>query len=240
MGLGRAMAIALARQGANIVIADVNQEAGKQTAKDVMALDVRSLYVLVDVRNQKHIAAALEATLKEFRTVDILVNNAGIGRPRPSFEVSRDEWQEVIDINLTGLFFMSQSVGRVMATQKSGVIINIASMSAFIVNHEVAQSSYYASKAGVVMVTKALAAEWSQYNIRVNAIAPGVMMTNQTKYMFDDPSKREMISKWMDYTPLRRPGKPEELGGAVVYLASDASSYMTGNVLVVDGGYTTY
>ena len=240
MGLGKAMAEALAQCGANIIVADFNQEACEKTSEELGQYGIKTLFVKMNIRDQEDIEKVINKTLLQFREINILVNNAGIGRPRPSIDVSREEWQEVIDTNLTGLFFMSQAAGRQMIKQKRGNIINIASMSAQIINHEVPQTSYYASKAGVVMITKALAAEWAQFNIRVNAISPGVMMTNQTQYMFNDPAKKQMISKWMDYTPLGRPGQPEELGGAVTFLASENSSYMTGNVLTIDGGYTVY
>lgn len=240
MGLGKAMAEALAKSGCSIAVADMDRDAGKETVAQLEAAGTKALFVEMDVRDQRQVDQAVESTIAAFGNIDILINNAGIGRPKPSLDVSREEWQEVMDINLTGVFFVAQAVGREMIKQKSGAIVNIASMSAFIVNNEVAQCSYYASKAGVVMITKALAAEWADHNIRVNAIAPGVMMTNQTKYMFDDPAKQDLVNKWMGYTPLRRAGNPPELGGAVVYLCSQASSYMTGQVLVVDGGYTIY
>lgn len=240
MGLGKAMAEALSAHGANIVVADVDEAAGRETVRELGEKGAKALYVAMDVRNQDQVVAAVRTTVEAFGALDILVNNAGIGRPKPSLDVTRAEWQEVIDINLTGVFFMAQAAGRQMIRQKRGVIVNIASMSALIVNNEVAQASYYASKAGVVMVTKALAAEWADNNIRVNAIAPGVMLTKQTAYMFGDPAKQDLVRKWMGYTPMRRAGNPSELGGCVVFLCSEASSFMTGHVLVADGGYTIY
>jgi NAD(P)-dependent dehydrogenase (short-subunit alcohol dehydrogenase family) len=239
-GLGNAMATAMATQGANLVVADVDEEAGKRAVSTLRNMGVKAIFCKMDVRNQEEIDAMVLAACREFGTIDILVNNAGIGKPGPSDQVTRTDWQEVIDINLTGVFFVAQAVGRVMIAQGKGSIINIASMSAMIVNRSVPQSSYYASKAGVVMLTKSLAAEWACHGIRVNAIAPGVMLTEQTDFMFKDPSREEQVRLWMAYTPMGRAGNPPELGGAVVYLASDASSFMTGHVMVVDGGYTVY
>ena len=168
------------------------------------------------------------------------MNNAGIGRPGSAVDMSEKDWQDVIDINLTGVFHMSQIVGKVMIKQGFGNIVNTASMSAFIANFQAEQINYYASKAGVVMLTKALAAEWAPYGIRVNAIAPGYMRTAQCHKSFTDPACADMVGNWFRLTPAGRPGEPDELGGSVVFLASEASGYLTGHTLVVDGGSTVY
>lgn len=236
-GLGKAMALALAAQGAQVVIADIDQPSGRQTAAEIAALGGSARFVKADIRSDAEIQALVDASLELSSQIDILVNNAGIGRPAPSVDVTRQDWQDVIDLNLTAMFFVSQAVGRVMIRQHAGSIVNIASISAATVYWSVPQTSYYTAKAGVVMMTKSLAAEWAPYNIRVNAIAPGVMETARTCDMRKDSAKAE---QWLRFTPLGRFGEPQELGGAVVYLASDASSYTTGHVLVVDGGCTVY
>ena len=175
-----------------------------------------------------------------FDSIDILINNAGINEPCPTLELTREKWNEIIDSNLTSIVFTAQAAAKIMARQKKGVIINTASISGMMVNYQVCQDSYYSAKAAIIMLTKAWAAEWAPLGIRVNAIAPGYMKTDQTKKSFSDPTCADMVSEWMRMTPLGRPGEPDELGGAAVYLASDAASYVTGHTLVVDGGTTVY
>ncbi len=237
-GLGKAMAIALAQAGSNIVIADLNLEKAKETAAIIEKEGVKALAIPADVANSAQINSIVSETLRVFGKIDALFNNAGVTLHKPAENVTRDEWDKVITINLTSVFLMSQAVGKVMIQQKKGTIINTSSMSGIIVNTPQFQLSYNTSKAGVIMLTKSLAMEWVGYNIRVNTIAPGYMKTEMTAPFFDEAGP--MVKKWMEMTPMNRPGNPEELAGIAVYLASDASSYVTGSVFTIDGGYSVW
>jgi NAD(P)-dependent dehydrogenase (short-subunit alcohol dehydrogenase family) len=237
-GLGRAIAIALAQAGADVVITfNVNVDMAQQTAAEVEKLGRKSLVIKMDVAKSDEINQVVEKTLKEFGRINILVNNAGINRRVPAEQMSETDWKKVIDVNLTGVFLCSQAVGRQMIKQKSGRIINIASVSGVLLNRGVTQVAYYAAKAGVILLTKALAMEWAKHNIRVNAISPGWMRTSlvESEFIVDKKKYQEIIED----TPMRRFGEPRELGPAVVYLASTASSFITGENLVIDGGYAT-
>lgn len=238
-GLGKAMARALAEAGSNIVIADIDVDGAGKTAKEIRENGVEVLVVKCDVTNRDDCKNAVEKTIEAFGKIDVLINNAGICIHRNAEDMTWDEWHKVIDVNLNGVFNMAQAVGREMIRQKSGSIINISSMSGIIANTPQGQCAYNASKGGVIMLTKSLASEWVVHNIRVNTIAPGYMKTELTRLFFEqgDP---EMIKKWMDFTPMGRAGTPDELGGLAVYLASPASSFATGSVFVIDGGYTVW
>ncbi|WP_204180502.1 MULTISPECIES: glucose 1-dehydrogenase [unclassified Staphylococcus] len=237
MGLGKAMATALAQAGANIVIADINEAVANDTAQEIRETEsVEAIALKVDVTNPDAVNQMVEEVTKQFNKIDILVNNAGMTINAKAEEMSFEDWNKVINLNLNGIFLVAQSVGRVMIKQGYGSIINTSSMSGLIANKPQEQYSYNASKAGVIMLTKSLAMEWSKYNIKVNTIAPGYMKTELTKPFFDQGGS--MIEDWMGFTPMGRPGTPNELGGIVVYLASDASSFAQGSVFTIDGGYT--
>jgi NAD(P)-dependent dehydrogenase (short-subunit alcohol dehydrogenase family) len=236
-GLGNAMAKAFAEMGSNIVIADLDGAKAEQAAAEIRSeKGVQVLVVQADVTKMAdvdHVVAEAENT---FGKIDVLLNNAGIVRNAKAEEMSYQDWNDVINVNLNGVFLMSQAVGRVMIRQKRGSIINISSMSGIIVNTPQCQCAYNASKAAVIALTKSLAAEWANHAVRVNTIAPGYMKTELTRKFFENGGG--MTDKWMEMTPMGRPGVPEDLGGIAVYLASEASSYATGGVFVVDGGYT--
>lgn len=237
-GLGKGMAEALADAGADVVIIDLNFKLAQDTAEQIAKNQkVKALALKADVTNSGDIKESLNYITDKFGRLNILVNNAGICKNIPGENMSDTDWKTVIDINLNGVFYGCREAARIMIKNGEGNIINIASMSGIIVNYPQPQVSYNASKAGVIMITRSLAAEWAKYNIRVNAIAPGYMETSMTSNFLKTP---EALKNWLEPTPMKRPGQPEELGGAVVYLASKASSFMTGHIMVIDGGYTIY
>ena len=236
-GLGKTFCEAFAEAGASVVVAEINAQTGAATAREIRASGGRALFVETDVRSPGSAAKMAEAALAEFGQIDFLMNNAGITKWAAAEEVLQQDWEDVIEINLNGLFYCCQAVAPHMIERQSGRIINIASMSGLIANRPQAQASYNASKAAVVHLTKSLAAEWAPYNIRVNAIAPGYMDTPMARPFFEDP---EYGGRWIDAIPLGRPGRPEELAPIAILLASEASSYMTGATVVVDGGYTIW
>ena len=237
-GLGKAMATGLAEAGANIVIPDINYKEAEKAADEISELGVETLALKCDVTEKSDVQDMVQKVVGKFNQIDILINNAGICKNIAAEEMSLEDWQEVIDINLTGVFLCSQAVAKEMIDNGGGSIINISSMSAEIVNYPQPQCSYNASKAGVSQLTKSLAAEWAKHDIRVNAIAPGYMKTELTAEILEkNPERKE---HWIEPTPMKRMGKPEELKGVAVYLASEASSFMTGNIMNIDGGYTLY
>lgn len=238
-GLGKAMAEAMADCGADIAVLDLNVDKAGETAKYIAdTYHVKSKAFKVNVADAKSCQAAVQEVCKEWDHIDVLLNNAGICINEDAENVPLENWHKVIDINMNGVWYMSQAVGRIMIKQEGGNIINVSSMSGFIVNDPQGQVSYNTSKAGVAHMTKSLAAEWVKYGIRVNSIAPGYMDTElvHKTYVEDGPWAR----RWNSMTPMKRPGKPEELGPLAVYLASDASTFMTGSVILIDGGYTIW
>ncbi|MEL0537567.1 glucose 1-dehydrogenase [Staphylococcus debuckii] len=237
MGLGQAMATALAQAGANIVIADIREDVAEATATTIRETEqVKTTALKVDVTNPDDVQKMVDDVVEEYGKIDILINNAGMTINEKAEDMTYEQWNKVINLNLNGVFLVAQAVGRQMIKQGYGSIVNTSSMSGLIANKPQEQCSYNASKAGVIMLTKSLAMEWSKYNIKVNTIAPGYMKTELTKPFFEQGGA--MIDDWMGFTPMGRPGLPEELGGIVVYLASDASSFAQGSVFTIDGGYT--
>ncbi|MDR1533739.1 MAG: SDR family oxidoreductase [Planctomycetota bacterium] len=234
-GLGRAFCRAYAEMGANVVVAEINPETGAEAAGELRALGVESLFVRTDVTRREDLEAAVEAALGLAGRVDFLHNNAGITLWKEAELVPGDDWRRVWDVNLNSVFLGCQAVFPVMKRQGKGSIVNTASMSARIVNVPQRQASYNASKAGVLHLTRSLAVEWAGYGIRVNCISPGYMNGPMAGRFFDDP---EIGPIWRGMTPMRRPGEPEELCGAAVLLASDASSFTTGADFAIDGGFT--
>jgi len=234
-GLGEQMALALAEAGADVAVVDINIEEAERVAESIRNLARDSIFIKVDVTRINDVENMVKITKERFGKIDILVNSAGIVNNIPAEELKKEEWDKVIEVNLTGVFLCAQRVGREMIAQKKGNIINISSMSGLIVNKPQPQIHYNSSKAGVIMITKSLAAEWAKYNIRVNAIAPGYMRTPLVDEVFPKYGKG-----WSSLTPLGRLGDPSEIKGPALFLASKASSFVTGSVLVMDGGYTIW
>jgi NAD(P)-dependent dehydrogenase (short-subunit alcohol dehydrogenase family) len=231
-GIGRVLALGLADAGADVIATARRQKEIEEVAADIEARGRKTLRIGCDVRDRASLEALLAATLKAFGKVDILVNCAGKIKRMPSLTMPEKDWTDILDTNLTGAMRTCQIFGRSMLERGYGRIINIASLNSFVALSEVA--AYAASKAGLVSLTRSLAVEWSKSGVTVNAIAPGVFHTEMNAALLDNtPRGHELLLR----TPMGRFGKNEELVGAAVYLASDAASFVTGETLVVDGGF---
>jgi NAD(P)-dependent dehydrogenase (short-subunit alcohol dehydrogenase family) len=233
-GLGRAFAGALAEAGADLVLVGRHEDRNQQAAKEIAAETGRRTTVQTgDVTNADDVARIVDAAMSEHEQIDVLVNNAGVCYHRPALEVPDEEFDDVFDVNVRGLWRLSRAVAPHMIAAGSGSIVNVGSISAMIVNRPQWQPAYNASKAAVHQLTRSLAVEWAPHGVRVNAIAPGYVKTEMA--LVDDPRFRR---HWIEDAPMQRYATPEEIAPSVVYLASDASSFTTGSVLVADGGYT--
>ena len=232
-GIGRAVAIGLACEGCDVVVNYVrNQEAAKETAAAIRELGRKAIVVQADVSRLQDIEGLVRCAEDEFGRIDILVNNAGVAFVEPVLDISEQTWDATLHTNLKGVFFCSQCVARHMiANRISGAIVNVSSTNATVAEADTAH--YNASKGGVELATKSLAIELAPHGIRVNAIAPGVIDTEIDTESFSDPAFRE---NYLNHIPMKRFGNPNECVGAVVFFASDESSYVTGQSLVIDGG----
>jgi NAD(P)-dependent dehydrogenase (short-subunit alcohol dehydrogenase family) len=233
-GIGRVLAISLAQIGCDIAILEKNVKDGRNVAEEIKKLGRKAVAIKVDVTKKADVEKAFTAAAKQLGRLDIVINNAGVCIHEAAEDTPEEHYDFVVDTDMKGVFLCCQAAAALMKPQKKGSIINIASMSGSIANYPQKQAHYNAAKAGVILLTKCLAVEWVDYGIRVNSISPGYTRTEMTVKL----SAPEMIAQWESMIPMRRMADPQELAGAAIYLASDASSYTTGSDIIVDGGYT--
>ncbi|MCC7354135.1 MAG: 3-oxoacyl-ACP reductase FabG [Anaerolineae bacterium] len=237
-GLGQAFSWALAQAGADVVVTELpgKESQAEATAAEVRAAGRRAMTVTLDVTQLSAIQAMVDRVVGEWGHIDILVNNAGINIPKWAVEMTEEAWDKVVDTDLKGTFFCAQAVGKhIIARGGGGKIINVASIMGVVGYYY--RAHYASAKAGVVNMTRVLAIEWAPHNIQVNAVAPGYVNTPLTKPMFE---KREFYEEVVRRIPLNRVGEPQDIAGAVVFLASPAADYVTGHTLLVDGGWTAW
>lgn len=234
-GMGRADVLALAAQGATVIVTDIDLKACEAVAKEVTTAGGKAAAYVLDVSQKKQVDAVFDTVIRHYQKIDILVNNAGIFRPKAALELTEEEWQQTMDVNLKGYFLCAQRAAKEMAKQKYGRIINIASIACGQVGVGFMGTAHYsATKGGVIGMTETMALEWGPLGITVNAIGPGAI---DTPMIAGIKSSSESLKAITDRVPLKRVGTPEEIAAAVVFLASDEASYVTGATLFVDGGY---
>ena len=238
-GLGKAFATALAEAGATPILVARNQSELEKTGKEIAQINPQCSWYAADITKENEVEKVVKEIINQFGKIDILVNNAATGRINfPPEETSLEQWNFVINTNLTGMFICSKAVGKEMIKRRKGKIINLASISGSIINKGVHGGSYDVSKSAIVALTRALAVEWAPYNINVNAIAPGYFLTEPNIKFFE--ADQNFYNQVVDMVPLKKIGDPNDLKGTVIYLASEASNFMTGSIVVVDGGYTLW
>jgi len=234
-GLGKQFALLLAKAGADVAIAARREEKLKDVAKEIEALGRKALVLVMDVTKEDEIAAGFAQIKKEWGKLDILVNNAGTSTMAPAEEMPLEDWQKVVDVNLTGVFLVAKHAGALMKEKQYGRVINIASMYGLVANSAFNVANYHATKGAVVNLTRALAAEWAKYNITVNAIGPGFFESEMTGEFINTDDFKQYVAI---SCPMKRVGKKGELDTTLLFLADDASSYITGQTIAVDGGWT--
>lgn len=235
MGLGHGAALALANAGAHVVVTSRSLDRVEPVAAEIRDMGREALPLALEVRDLNSIEAMVQRTVERFGRIDILVNNAGINIPEPALEVTEAHWDRLMDINLKGLFFCTQQVGRVMVDQGQGKIINVASQMGFVGGK--LRAAYCSSKGGVVQLTKVLAIEWAKHGINVNGVAPTFLKGPFTAAMFED---QEFYEYAVGNILLGRLGEVEDVLGAIVFLASSAADLVTGHTILVDGGWTAH
>lgn len=233
-GIGRSIALGLAEAGSNVVVCSRTTSELEELAVEIKAKGVEALVVPCDIQNPAAIDHVIQQTMDQFGSIDVLINNAGITKKHPAEEYPLEDWNQILNVNLTGVFLFAQKVGQVMLNQGKGSIINISSVSS---KQAVTKSiAYGATKGGVNMLTKTFASEWADKGVRVNGIAPAYI---ETPLVLAVKNHREGFAEdIINRTPMKRMGKPEEIVGAAIFLASEASSYVTGETIFVDGGWT--
>jgi len=237
-GIGRAVAELAAASGADIAIIDILEKTAQETATEIAAASGRKVVAFGgDLTKAAVSTQVTDAIVEEFGRIDVLFNCIGINPNTPALEISPEEWESVINVNVNGQFFISQAIARKMVDRGAGSIVAIGSNSGFTVDRPQPQAHYNTSKAAVHQMVKSLAIELAPHGIRVNAVAPGYVITEMTARGISNP---EWLPMWKDMTPLGRFGRPEEIANLMLFLASDASSYMTGSIVLIDGGYTCW
>jgi len=239
-GIGRALAHGLAEAGANVAIVDVNNETAESTAHELTEKGVEAMAIQCDVTDSEQVNAMVKTILDKWGKLTIGVNNAGVGQWHDAEAIEEADWDRMMSINLKGVFLCAQAEGRIMLEAGYGKIINTASMSGSIVNTPQNQATYNASKAAVIHLTKSLATEWAERGVRVNCISPGYTRTQLVDDLLATPIGQNMLPEWMHRTPMKRMAEVTDLQGLVVYLASEASDFMTGSDLIIDGGYAAW
>ncbi len=238
-GIGRAIALAVASNGANVIVNDLPDQ-DQSIVEEVRALGVGSVFLAADIGNRDEVDQLAAAAVKPFGGIDILVNNAGLNTPGPLrrkiHEYDADEWRRVLGVDLDGVFYCSRAIASGMVERKTGVIINIASVMGIVPAR--LQSAFVSAKAAVINLSRSMALELAPFGIRVNAIAPGSTLTRGTRALFYNEENKTAAESLLSHIPMGRPGSPEEIASAALFLASPDASYITGIVLAVDGGWT--
>ena len=234
-GIGIEICKSLLDAGSKVIIADINNKKSKKLLKKIKNKNIE--YYKLDSTSEKNIKSLSRFILKKYKRLDVLVNCIGICFNKEAEKVKKKEWDKVINININSMFYVCKEFGKIFIKQKKGTIVNIGSNSGLIVDKPQPQASYNASKAAVHQLTKSLACEWSKYNIRVNAIAPGYVATEMTLL---GRKKPHWFKYWIEMTPMKRLAEPSEIASVALFLASESSSYCTGSIISVDGGYTSW